>query len=116
MKCLCIKKCQARDNDGYIRTFAKGDVFEFEEIPPNFAPIEGEDAMPINFDTAQEQELLESEFDLDKLKDYILIKYGKKAGNRGKDKTIEYLLDCRFRELNASDLNPPPTTDVDEVL
>jgi hypothetical protein len=114
MKCLCVKRCQARDNDGYIRTFAKGDVWDFKETPPNFVPIEGEDAVPINFDTAQEQELLESDFNLDDLKEYILKKYGKKAGNRGKDKTIEYLLDCRFRELSDADLNP--TTDVDEVL
>ena len=61
--------------------------------------------MPINFETAQEQELLESEFDLDVLKAYIEAKYDKKAGNRGKEKTIDLLLDCRYREINDVDLS-----------
>lgn len=101
MKCVATMRCQTRNADGIIRTYAKGDVDNFDKCPSHFRPIEGEEAMPLNFDNAQEQELLESEFDLDVLKEYIEKKYDKKAGNRGKEKTIELLLDCRFRALDV---------------
>jgi len=105
MKCVCRARCQARrDTDGKILYFVKGDVHDFVICPPNFEPIEGEDAVKLNFDTAQEQELLESEFDLDALRDYIESTYDKKPGNRGKEKLIEFLLDCRFRALSEADL------------
>lgn len=103
MKCVSIRKCQAIV-DGKAITFDKGDVFDFVICPPHFRPIEGEEAMPINFDTAQEQELLESDFDLDKLREYIETTYDKKPGNRGKEKLVELLLDCRFRSISEADL------------
>ena len=105
MKCVCRKRCQVRrDVDGKIVFFAKGDVENFVVCPTHFEPIEGEDAVALNFDNAQEQELLESEFDLDSLKDYIREKYDRNPSNRGKEKTIEFLLDCRFRSLSEADL------------
>lgn len=100
MKCIAVRKCQAHNRDGYLRFYGKGQVDDFAVCPTHFRPIEGEEAMPINFDTAQEQELLESEFDLDKLKAYIKEKYDKKAGSRGKEKTIAFLIDCRYRSLD----------------
>lgn len=105
MKCKATCKCQTRVESGRRRTFEKGDVYDFEVCPTHFVPIEGEDALPINFDDAQEQELLESEFDLDELKAYIEKKYDKKAGNRGKEKTIDLLLDCRYRDISNVELN-----------
>ena len=103
MKCVALVQCQTRRDDGRIAPYNAGDVGEFEKCPPNFKPLAGEseDAMPIDFDKAQEQELLESEFDLDALKEYIEKKYDRKAGNRGKEKTIDMLLDCRFRSLDV---------------
>lgn len=106
MKCVCRKKCQVRNRLGRIRTYRKGDVAQFDECPNHFEPIEGAKAMPLNFDNAQEQELLESEFDLEELKDYIRDKYDRNPHNRGKEKTIEMLLDCRFRAL---DIDPNDT-------
>lgn len=105
MKCVAIRRCQTRNARGTIRTYAKGDVDNFDKCPAHFRPIEGEEAMPLDFETAQEQELLESDFDLDTLKAYIEAKYDKKAGNRGKEKTIEMLLDCRFRALDNVNLD-----------
>lgn len=107
MKCVAKYKCQTRLDDGRRRTFEKGDVWDFKVCPIHFNPIEGKEAMPIDFDKAQEQELLETDFDLDELKTFIETKYDRKAGNRGKEKTIEMLLDCRYREIN---------TDLDKVL
>ncbi len=104
MKCVCRRKCQQRSKFGKILTFRVGDVYDFEECPTHFEPIEGDNAVALNFDTAQEQELLESEFDLDELKRYIEEKYDRKPGNRGKEKTIEMLLDCRYRSIDH-DLN-----------
>lgn len=104
MKCVCRAKCQVRV-DGKIMTFKKGAVYDFVVCPAHFAPIEGPEAMPIDFDTAQEQELLESDFDLDELKAYIKEKYGKNPHNRGKEKTIDMLLDCRYREIGDADLS-----------
>ena len=105
MKCVAVRRCQTRNDNGVIITYRKGDVDSFKECPTNFRPIEGEEAMPLNFDDAQEQELLESDFDLDELKAYIEKKYDKKPGNRGKEKTIDMLMDCRYRDLSDVDLN-----------
>lgn len=124
MKCVCRKKCQARIKTGKIKYFYLGDIEEFDEVPPNFEPVQGEakDATPIDFDTAGEQELMEAEYDLDSLKDYITNNYDMKAGNRGKTKTVALLLDCRFRQVSPADLNPvgnePPKDDdpLGEVL
>jgi len=56
----------------------------------------------LDFATAGEEELLEAEFDLDELKDYIRDVYGKNPRNRGKEKTIAMLLDCRYRALDEA--------------
>jgi hypothetical protein len=104
MKCVAEQPCQVRLDDGSIRTFDKGEVWEFETVPPNFRSLE--DILEgIDFETAGEAELLESEYDLDELKDFILKKFKKKAGGRGKEKTVEFLIDCRYRDLSTTDLN-----------
>ena len=105
MKCVAIRRCQTRNKYGTIRTYAANDVDDFEVCPAHFRPIEGAEAVPIDFDTAQEQELLESDFDLDELKKFIEDKYDKKAGNRGKEKTIDMLIDCRFRAISDADVS-----------
>jgi len=103
MKCVAIRKCQVRI-DGKIRTVNRGVVVDIDEPGVHFRPIEGAKSMPINFDNAQEQELLEADYNLDDLKEFILQKYDKKAGNRGKEKTVELLLDCRYRALSDADV------------
>lgn len=105
MKCVANVRCQAINGAGQIQFYKKGEVDEFEECPPSFSPIEGADVAPIDFDTAGEAELLESEYNIDDLKQYILEKYNKKAGSRGKEKTVALMLDCRFRDLGDQDLN-----------
>lgn len=108
MKCVAEQMCQVRLDDGSIRTFDRGDVWDFKELPPNFRAIGGDSktkAPPINFETAQENELLEAEYDLEALKDYIALKFNKKAGQRGKEKTVEFLLDCRYRDTGNLNLD-----------
>ena len=110
MKCVAVERCQARDDSGKIRMFSKGAVWDFKECPPNFRPIageakEGEKPVKIDFETASEDELLEADYDIEELRDFISEKYDKKPGNRGKEKLVEMLLDCRYRDIGNNDLN-----------
>lgn len=104
MKCVALRSCQAVLPTGKARYFDRGEVYDFPECPTHFRPLEGDDAAPVSFDTAGEQELLEAEYDLDALKQYIEDRYGKKPGNRGKEKTVEMLIDCRYREIDGMDI------------
>lgn len=101
MKCICRSKAQALVGEKIV-TFDAGSVAEFDECPCNFEPLEGAEVADIDFDTAEKEELLEAEYDLQSLKDFIEEKFDKKAGNKGKVKTVDLLLDCRYR---AVDLN-----------
>ena len=110
MKCVAVSTCQARDDDGKIRFFSRGQVFDFKECPPNFRPIAGEAAgeeepVKIDFETASEDELLEADYDIEELRDFISEKYDKKPGNRGKEKLVDMLLDYRYRDIGNNDLN-----------
>lgn len=104
MKCVCRKRCQARLDSGKIATFAKGEVADFLICPPHFEPLEGEKAAAIDFNTAGEDELLEAEYDPADLKKYIEETFDKKPGNRGKEKLVDFLIDCRFRQVTDAEL------------
>lgn len=101
IKCVCMVKCQPRNKHGIPQRYDPGDVDEFPECPTHFEPIEGEDKVDLDFATASEDMLNEMEFDLADLKAFIVKTYDQKPGNKGKDKTIAMLLDCRNR---AADL------------
>jgi len=105
MKCVADARCQVIRDDGKIVFYLKGDVGEFKKCPPHFRPLEGKTAPKVDFDKAGRDELLVAEFELDDLKEYIEEKYGVKAGNRGIEKTVDLLLDSRFRDLGDLDLN-----------
>ena len=105
MKCVCRATCQVRMDSGKIRFFERGAIHNFVICPPNFEPMEGDTPYVVNFETALENELLAAEFELDALRAYIETKYDRKTGNRGKEKLVELLLDCRFREVTQADLN-----------
>ena len=114
MKCICERKCQVRNNFGQAILYSVGEVAEFDECPAYFRPLEGEDVAPLDFATAGREELMEREdYALSDLKAYIESAYGVKAGNRGKEKTVDLLLDCRVRavgdvehpQLTAEDLS-----------
>jgi hypothetical protein len=97
MKCICRKERQVRIK-GKAIWFSEGQIADFEECPKYFDPIE-DTTYKIDFSTAKEAELLEGNFDLKELKAFIKDTYGKKSGNRGLEKTVELLLDCRYREV-----------------
>lgn len=105
MKCVAVRKCQSIRDDGKIVFYMKGDIEEFKKCPAHFRPIEGKDAPRIDFATAGEAELLEAEYELADLKKFIEDRYDMKPGNRGLEKTVAFLLDCRFRDLGDMDLN-----------
>ena len=100
MKCVCVKQCQARNDRGVIIFYDVGQVAEFKKCPTHFRPIEGKKAKPVNFMTASEEELREAKFSDSDLKKFIEETYGRRTGNRGRDKMIDMLLDCRFRALD----------------
>jgi len=93
---VCEKRCQVRVS-GRVVTVRKGDVQELEEEHPCFRKI-GED---LDFATAGEAELLEADFELKELKDFIREKYGKNPRTRNRENTIRMLLDCRYRDLDG---------------
>ena len=97
MKCICEKDCLIANPQGKMQHFTKGMVVEYGVCPNHFRPLE---KGKINFATAGEEELLEAEYELDDLKEFIFKKYSRKAGNRGKERTIAMLLDCRYRALD----------------
>ncbi len=106
MKCICRNPCQQRvGEEGKIVFFEEGQTGHFSECPEWFEPLEGEGKAMMDFDTAGKEELFEADYNLKDLKDFIEAKYRKKAGNKGMEKTVELLLDCRFRESSVADLN-----------
>jgi len=101
MKCVCNRKCVAIVASGKHVRFNPGQVHDFDECPLHFDPIEGEGAVEVDFSTASEEMLSETDFDLEELKKFIRDTYDIKAGKRGKEKTIELLADCRYRAQSS---------------
>ena len=101
MLCVCRKACQRRDNAGYIRTFKAGDVFDFEKCPTLFEPIEpvveGMATVAVDFGTAKEPELLNAEYDLEDLREYLKETYDKTTKITDKETLVAMLIDCRYR-------------------
>jgi len=102
MKYVCHTPCQIRNKDNKIITVSTGEVVELDAPHKLFRAIEGEGSK-IDFETASEEELLEAEYPLKDLKEYILKTYGKHARNRNREHTVELLLDCRFRKIGKGD-------------
>jgi hypothetical protein len=97
MKYVCERTCQIRKN-GKIITVDKDAVIELDDAHPLFRVV-GEG---LDFATAGEEELMAADFDLEELKEYIKEVYGKNPRNRRKEKTVEMLLDCRYRALDEA--------------
>jgi hypothetical protein len=104
IRCVCDQTCQTHNANGRIQFYDKGDVDSFKKCPKHFSALEGEEAKSINFETASQAELEELNYELSDLKSYIETRYDKKPGNRGADKLIKLLLDCRYRDLGDVNL------------
>jgi len=103
MKCICIRKHQRKD-DTKVRPYwvTVGDTMEFDECPAHFKPVSEHQ---MDFAMASENELLSDAADLEAMKAFIKNTFDVSAGNRGKEKTVEMLLDLRYRQAqNLSDL------------
>ena len=97
-KYIALRTAQTR-LEGRIITVNRGEVIESDEDPgKHFRELELE---PVDFDKAGETELLErDDYDLDDLKAYIKDTFDIKVrANVGKEKTIEKLMDARYRAL-----------------
>ena len=97
---VCEKPCQVRIK-GKIVTFRRGEVTDLESEHPHFRNLENGE---IDFETAEEEELLEADYELNDLKTFIKERFGVSPRNRNRENTIAMLLDCRFRDLSDSDL------------
>lgn len=104
MKQVAERPCQVRI-EGKILTLYKGDTVDYPDEHPNLRAIEGETAKSIDFALAGEDELFETEFDLDDIKEYIVNVYNVAVRVKSKKKLIEKLLDCRYRALSDADTN-----------
>ena len=102
MKCVCRKPCQVRMPGGYIQTFNRGEVFDFEKCPLHFESIEpvGEAKVAkVDFATAGEAELLASDFDIAEMQAYIRSTFNKVTESTDRESLVRILLDCRFRQV-----------------
>lgn len=101
MLCVCRVACQKRDSGNHIRTFRPGDVFDFAKCPSYFEPIEpvveGMAVVAVDFGTAKEPELLNAEYDLESLREYLKETYDKTTKITDKEKLVAMLIDCRYR-------------------
>lgn len=106
MKCVCRNTCQVRLEGGQIKFFKRGEVWEFDQCPAHFEPIEVLEAgdvkiVPlVDFAIAQEEELLNAEYDLEELRTYLKDTYGKVTSMTDKEKLVAMLLDARFRAIS----------------
>lgn len=103
MFCVCIRDCQHYLGEGKnkrVRTFYAGEVFEFEECPMHFSPLEGEDAPEADFATMGREELLAREFELEDLRKFIVSNFGRSPRKRSKEGMIDELLDARYRAID----------------
>lgn len=103
MLCICRVPCQVRVNAG-IMTFEIGDIAEFKKCPPHFEAIEGNAQYSIDFRTAGEEELLNAEYELQALLDFVKETY-KKTLKGSKEEIVKKFVDIRMREDNIVDPN-----------
>jgi len=98
MDCVCVAKCQVKPEEGRPVRYDVGDVADFDKCPTHFRPLN----TTVDFAEVGEKELIASTFELEDLKSFILDTYNIKAGNRGRDKAIELLIDCRERAVKLT--------------
>lgn len=109
MKQVAKRNCQVRLENDKIVTLNRHEVIDYDGEHVHLRPIHtasvAEDTAPVDFETAQEAELFEAEYDLEELKDYIKSRYDVPVRVKAKKKLIEKLLDCRYRSLTPADTN-----------
>ena len=93
---VCEKACQVRVA-GKIQTFRKDDVVDLDGPHHCFRKV-GEN---LDFATATEDELLEADFELKELRDFIRENYDLNPRTRNKMNTIRMLIDARYRALDS---------------
>lgn len=122
MKCIAIRACQKRMElgpfKGKVVYFRIGEMGEFPECPDGFRPIgttvDYEERDPVgdtvtvkegvDFANASEEELMEAEFMIDELKEYMKEKHPSVpfAGNIGLEKLVAKLLYARDNDTMAT--------------
>lgn len=104
MKCVAIKATQARRDDGKIKTYRAGEVDNFEECPPNFEALQNRN---LDFLTASEAELMESDFDMAEAEAVIEKEFKVKLSGRSKRDIVLGILDARYRHIPGSNDKVP---------
>lgn len=123
MRCVAIKACQKRMESGRFKGrivfFKPGEIGEFEECPEGFRPIgttvvmEHRDPVGdtieyidgIDFASATEEELFETEFNIEELKEYMSLHHPaiKIPYNIGREKLIQKFVYARTNDTEATD-------------
>ena len=99
MQCVCDIQCQQRLDDGSIKWFMPGDLFEFKECPIHFRPVMGEDEAPtIDFTEAGEAELMAAKWKFAEAAAAIKAAYGVELTKvDSKMEVVKEILDIRHR-------------------
>lgn len=106
MKCVAVRACQARGDDGKVRTYRPGQIDRFSKCPTHFKSLE-DPAYAVDFLTASQDELLNADW---KFEDAV--KVVKEAFNvdlkfSEKANVVDAILDARYRHIAGSNDKKP---------
>jgi len=107
MKCLCLRTCQARKDDGAVTFVKEGEVRSFLKCPEYFTPVAS--IKEIDFTTAGEDELMAASWTFDEAYAAVLAAFNielfKEEGTK-KSEVVTQILDAKFRHVDNASLNP----------
>lgn len=97
MKCIARVATQTYDDEGHVRTFRKGEVFEFKECPVNFESL---DESELNFEEASLEQLMETDWEKEDIVDFAKENYDADISRyRKKESLAEAFVDARYRNI-----------------
>jgi hypothetical protein len=105
MKCIANRACQAYISDGKIKTFAKGDTFNFDKCPPNFTSLEKEKEIDFDLENLSEEQMIDAKVDRQILIEYAKKEYDKDLSRyKRHDSLVKAFCDARFRFIDKQQL------------
>ncbi len=106
MKCVAVRACQARGDDGKVRTYRTGQIDHFSKCPAHFKSLE-DPAYVVDFLTASQDELLNADWKFEAAAKAIKealnvdLKFSEKAN------VVDAILDARYRHIAGSNDKKP---------
>ncbi len=105
MKCIANTACQAYISESKIKTFDRGDTWDFKKCPPNFTPLEKIKEDILDLENLTEEQILEAEISKEILVDYAKDNYAVDLKKFKKPSTLaRAFVDARFRYTDKQQL------------